>query len=112
MHCNGRGGPPDQRQNSARHRLDQGAATPTRSSGCAAACPGGGVQDHLQRDLPGLGATPLGQKQIDDRAARESIPAAKAKLEQIGALAVFLCSDAAAQIRGAALSIDGGWTAQ
>ena len=76
---------------------------------------------------PGWVLTPLVQKQIDDRAARESIPAEKAKLdlvsekqpshefvtpEQIGALAVFLCSEAAAQIRGAALSIDGGWTAQ
>jgi 3-hydroxybutyrate dehydrogenase len=33
-------------------------------------------------------------------------------VEQIGALAVFLCSEAAAQITGAALPIDGGWTAQ
>jgi 3-hydroxybutyrate dehydrogenase len=32
--------------------------------------------------------------------------------EQIGALSVFLCSEAAAQIRGAAIAIDGGWTAQ
>src|SRR5690349_2214112 len=32
--------------------------------------------------------------------------------EQIGALTVFLCSEAALQIRGAALPIDGGWTAQ
>jgi 3-hydroxybutyrate dehydrogenase len=76
---------------------------------------------------PGWVLTPLVRKQIDDRAARESIPAEKAKLdlvsekqpshefvtpEQIGALAVFLCSEAAAQIRGASLSIDGGWTAQ
>ncbi|MEZ5897039.1 MAG: 3-hydroxybutyrate dehydrogenase [Parvularculaceae bacterium] len=33
-------------------------------------------------------------------------------VEQIGALAVFLCSDDAAQITGAAHQIDGGWVAQ
>jgi 3-hydroxybutyrate dehydrogenase len=32
--------------------------------------------------------------------------------EQIGGLVVFLCSEAAAQIRGAALPIDGGWVSQ
>jgi 3-hydroxybutyrate dehydrogenase len=32
--------------------------------------------------------------------------------EQIGALSVFLCSDAAASITGTALPIEGGWTAQ
>jgi 3-hydroxybutyrate dehydrogenase len=76
---------------------------------------------------PGWVLTPLVQKQIDDLARREKITEAEAKrrllaekqpsgefvtTEQIGALALFLCSDAAAQIRGAALSIDGGWTAQ
>jgi len=76
---------------------------------------------------PGWVLTPLVQKQIDERAAREKISVDQAKLEllsekqpaqefatpeQIGALAVFLCSDAAAQIRGAAMTIDGGWTAQ
>ncbi|MCS6780494.1 MAG: 3-hydroxybutyrate dehydrogenase [Geminicoccaceae bacterium] len=76
---------------------------------------------------PGWVLTPLVQKQIDDRAAREGIPVEEAKRAllaekqpsqefatpaQIGALAVFLCSDAAAQIRGAALPVDGGWTAQ
>ncbi|MBI4786285.1 MAG: 3-hydroxybutyrate dehydrogenase [Chloroflexi bacterium] len=33
-------------------------------------------------------------------------------VEQLGQLVVFLCSDAAAQITGAAIPIDGGWTAQ
>ena len=32
--------------------------------------------------------------------------------EKIGALAVFLCGEAASTITGAALSIDGGWVAQ
>jgi 3-hydroxybutyrate dehydrogenase len=76
---------------------------------------------------PGWVLTPLVQKQIDDPAAREhvSIDLATARLlgekqpsvafampEQIGALAVFLCPDAAAQIRGAALPIDGGCVSQ
>ncbi|MEM8801539.1 MAG: 3-hydroxybutyrate dehydrogenase [Pseudomonadota bacterium] len=34
-----------------------------------------------------------------------------ATVEQLGGLAVFLCTDAAAQITGTALSMDGGWTA-
>jgi 3-hydroxybutyrate dehydrogenase len=76
---------------------------------------------------PGWVLTPLVQRQIDDLAAGEKISpqAAKMKLlsekmpsgeavtpEQIGALAVYLCSDAAAQMRGAAINIDGGWVAQ
>ncbi|RIJ43968.1 SDR family oxidoreductase, partial [Maribellus luteus] len=33
-------------------------------------------------------------------------------IEQVAALALFLCGDDAAQITGANLSIDGGWTAE
>jgi len=76
---------------------------------------------------PGWVLTPLVQKQVDDLAARDGVsvevagerllaektPSQKfATPEQIGELAVFLCSDAAAEIRGSAISIDGGWTAQ
>ena len=76
---------------------------------------------------PGFVLTPLIQKQIDDRAANEgiSIDAAKKALlqakqpsgefvtpEQLGELAVFMCSDAALQVRGAAWNMDGGWVAQ
>ncbi|KQV91168.1 3-hydroxybutyrate dehydrogenase [Massilia sp. Root351] len=76
---------------------------------------------------PGWVLTPLVQKQIDELAAREGLGAdqARARLlgekqpsqafatpEQIGALAVFLCSAAADQMRGAALNMDGGWAAQ
>ena len=76
---------------------------------------------------PGWVLTPLVQTQIDELAQREQLTpdAARKKLlgekqpslefvspEQIGAAAAFLCSEAAAQIRGIALPIDGGWTAQ
>lgn len=76
---------------------------------------------------PGWVLTPLVQKQVDDWAARENISNDQAKLallsekqpskdfvtpEQLGGVAAFLCSDAAAQIRGASFSVDGGWTAQ
>jgi 3-hydroxybutyrate dehydrogenase len=76
---------------------------------------------------PGWVLTPLVQKQIDDRAAREGISndaAKKALLGEkqpsqdfvttgdLGQLAMFLCSDAGSQIRGAAWNVDGGWYAQ
>ena len=76
---------------------------------------------------PGFVLTPLVQKQVDDRAAKDGISneAAKKALlsekqpsgefvtpEELGALAVFFCSAAADQVRGVAWNMDGGWTAQ
>ncbi len=76
---------------------------------------------------PGWVLTPMVQKQIDARAARDNLDNDSARrallgdkqpsmdfvtTEQIGAMAVFLCSPAADQIRGVAYNMDGGWYAQ
>ena len=76
---------------------------------------------------PGFVLTPLVQKQVDTRALKEGLTnddAKKALLadkqpsgefvtpEELGALAVFLCTDAARQVRGVAWNMDGGWVAQ
>lgn len=76
---------------------------------------------------PGWVLTPLVQKQVDARAEKDGVSNEEAKKsllaekqpsgefvtpEQLGALAVFFCSDAANQIRGVAWNMDGGWVAQ
>jgi 3-hydroxybutyrate dehydrogenase len=76
---------------------------------------------------PGYVLTPLVQKQIPDTAKARGITEEEVvrdvllsaqptrqfvTTEQIGALTVFLCTDAGASITGTALPIDGGWTAQ
>ena len=76
---------------------------------------------------PGWVLTPLVQAQIDERAAAEGLSLEEAKRalleekqpslefvtpEQLAALVLFLCSPAADQVRGASLSMDGGWTAR
>jgi 3-hydroxybutyrate dehydrogenase len=76
---------------------------------------------------PGWVLTPLVQKQVDARAAERGLSALEAQrqllaekqpsqafvtTDQLAALTLFLCSEAAAQVRGAAWAMDGGWTAQ
>ena len=76
---------------------------------------------------PGWVLTPLVQKQVDARAAKDGVDDAEAKRrllaekqpslqfttpEQLGDLAVFLCSAGADNVRGQAWAVDGGWTAQ
>ena len=76
---------------------------------------------------PGWVLTPLVQQQLDARTAKEGIDGAEAKRRllaekqpslqfttpaQLGELAIFLCSPAADNIRGAAFNVDGGWLAQ
>ena len=76
---------------------------------------------------PGWVLTPLVQKQVDARAAKDGVDNDEAVRrllgekqpslqfttpEQLGELAVFLCSSAASNVRGVAWNVDGGWTAQ
>lgn len=76
---------------------------------------------------PGWVLTPLVQKQVDARAAADGVDNEEAKRrllmekqpslqfttpEQLGELAVFLCSEAASNVRGQSWALDGGWTAQ
>ncbi|WP_072396048.1 3-hydroxybutyrate dehydrogenase [Hyphomicrobium sp. CS1GBMeth3] len=76
---------------------------------------------------PGYVLTPLVEKQIPETAKARGISEEEVvrdvllhaqpthqfvTADQIGALAVFLCSDSGAQITGAAIPIEGGWTAQ
>ncbi len=76
---------------------------------------------------PGYVWTPLVAKQIPDQMKTRSMTEEQVKrdvllaaqptkefvtVEQVAALAVYLCSDAAAPITGANIPIDGGWTAQ
>ncbi|SIS88426.1 3-hydroxybutyrate dehydrogenase [Roseivivax lentus] len=75
---------------------------------------------------PGYVKTPLVEAQIPDTAKKYDMSEEEviekvildrqpskefATVEQIGGTAVFLCSDAAAQITGTTISVDGGWTA-
>lgn len=76
---------------------------------------------------PGWVLTPLVQKQINDRAAKNGTTVEQEKLalvsekhpnkefvtvEELGAVAVFLASHDARSITGTHISVDGGWTAQ
>ena len=76
---------------------------------------------------PGWVLTPLVQKQIDARATSAGISVAQAQEEllaekepslqfttpdELGALAVFMCSPAGNNVRGVAWQMDGAWTAQ
>ena len=75
---------------------------------------------------PGYVYTPLVEAQIEGQAKAHGIPREQvirdvllaqqpnkrfATVEELGALSVFLASDAAASITGIALPVDGGWTA-
>jgi 3-hydroxybutyrate dehydrogenase len=75
---------------------------------------------------PGYVYTPLVEAQIEGQAKAHNIPRDQvirdvllaqqpnkrfATVEELGAFATFLASDAAASITGTSIAVDGGWTA-
>jgi 3-hydroxybutyrate dehydrogenase len=81
---------------------------------CNAICPGWVLTPLVQRQIDAYAE----REQVDDAAASAALLAEKqpsrsfATPGQIGRLAAFLCSDAADQITGASIPIDGAWSAQ
>jgi len=76
---------------------------------------------------PGYVRTPLVEGQIDDQAKAHNMPRERVirevilaaqpskrfvEVEEVAALALYLCGDMAKSITGASISIDGGWTAR
>jgi len=95
--------------------LTKAVALETAAHGitCNAICPGYVWTQLVEQQIEDLART---NKISRDDVIRDIILTDQpnkqfATVEQIGALAVFLCSEAAASITGAALCVDGGWTA-
>jgi len=81
---------------------------------CNAICPGwvltGMVEGQIHERMESGG---LERREAELRLLSEKQPSGEfTRPDQIGALAVFLCSESAANITGASLPVDGAWTAQ
>ncbi len=68
----------------------------------------------VENQIPGtMAARGLTREQVINDVLLERQPTKKfVQPEDVGAMAVFLCGDAAANITGANFSMDGGWTAE
>jgi len=81
---------------------------------CNAICPGYVLTPLVEKQIPETAkARNLTQEQVIRDVLLHAQPTKKfVTTEEIGALAVFLCTNGGASITGAPLPIEGGWTAQ
>lgn len=80
---------------------------------CNAICPGYVLTPLIEAQIPDqMAAHNMDRDTVVREVMLERQPSREfATVEQLGGTAVFLCSDAAAQITGTTISVDGGWTA-
>ncbi|MDE4096434.1 3-hydroxybutyrate dehydrogenase [Phaeobacter gallaeciensis] len=78
-----------------------------------AICPGYVLTPLVEAQIPDtMEKYNMGREEVIKKVMLERQPSREfATVEQLGGTAVFLCSDAAAQITGTTISVDGGWTA-
>ena len=78
-----------------------------------AICPGYVLTPLVEAQIPDtMEKYNMGREEVIKKVMLERQPSREfATVEQLGGTAVFLCSDAAAQMTGTTLSVDGGWTA-
>lgn len=80
---------------------------------CNAVCPGYVLTPLVEAQIPDQMKTHnMTREEVIKNVMLERQPSREfATVEQMGGTVVFLCSDAAAQITGTTISVDGGWTA-
>lgn len=80
---------------------------------CNAICPGYVLTPLVEAQIPDtMEKYNMGRDEVIKKVMLERQPSREfATTEQLGGTTVFLCSDAAAQITGTTISVDGGWTA-
>lgn len=78
-----------------------------------AICPGYVLTPLVEAQIPDtMEKYQMGREEVIKTVMLERQPSREfATVEQLGGTTVFLCSDAAAQITGTTISVDGGWTA-
>jgi len=80
---------------------------------CNAICPGYVLTPLVEAQIPDtMKEYGMSREDVIEQVMLQRQPSKQfATVEQLGGTAVYLCSDAAAQVTGTTISVDGGWTA-